>query len=280
MEGTGPFRWDVGGAAIARRMGRGLRSTLPPSLRTNLLECAAKVLCAAGEADLVFVGRSPESIHDFLAGALARTSRRDRLQLLQLSLRDDPRLLESESPGSLERLRAYFESARLTPQGILERPRPVAFVDLVCSGDTFGNLAQLLRQYDEDLVDAVRERLRWVCIVSDDYGWRTGHSRWTRAFAPEQIRRVTIDDDFWDFLGDEQEKTTESYSPDRWGSAEPKPALDECFAAVRQARAIYRLGECWRRRLAGWLRSLGRDLLESERERLRTLAHELSPRKQ
>jgi hypothetical protein len=247
----------------------------------NLLECAARVLCAAGDADLVFVGRSPESIHDFLAGALACTSRRDRLQILQLSLRDDPRWLHHRLPGSLEKLGAYFVSSRLTPGQILERSRPVAFVDLVCSGETFGHLARLLRHYAgrDALADAALERVRWVCVVSSLWGWKPSRSRWTRAFAPDQIRSVAIDDDFWDFLGDEQEKTTESYSFWRWGSASSPVNLDERFSAVRQARAIYRLGECWRRRLAGWLRWLGRDALESERERLRALARELAPPK-
>ena len=43
-------------------------------------------MAAAGDADLVFVGRSPESLYDYLRGACFDTSWHDRLHLLLVSL--------------------------------------------------------------------------------------------------------------------------------------------------------------------------------------------------
>jgi hypothetical protein len=261
-------------AEIARAMGRGLVTALPTTLEWDLFRCAVDVLVVAGDADLVFVGRSPESIYDLLAGALARTSFRERLQLLQLSIRDHPRRIEHESPGALERLRAYLEAVALSPAAILARPRPVAFVDLVCSGATFGNLAAALREVAGARWPSVVQRLGWICLASSEHGdWKPSDSRWTRQF-PDAVRSVTIDDQLWGYLGNEQEKTTPSYTPQRWGFAASTEPLDGDRAeALRMARALYRLGERSRARLAArldelrdadaWIRSLARQLARS-----------------
>lgn len=141
-----PFRWNTGNPELHRRLARTrAQGSAPSSFRRRLLSASAKVLRAAGEADLVFVGRSLESVYDLLAGALEPTSWRERLQLLQLSLWDDRQISEA----GLQELQRYFARLRLTPAGILARERPVAFVDLVYQGLTYGNLATLLFSWCE-----------------------------------------------------------------------------------------------------------------------------------
>lgn len=276
---TIPFRWDVASPELARRMGRGLRSLLPRSFQRDLVRCARDVLLAAGDSDLVFVGRSLESVHDFLRGALARTSFRDRIQLVPLSLRDPPAQIQHEQPGALDKLRAYLDAVALTPARILARPRPVAFVDLVASGETFGNLVKVLHREvgtEWRVWRDLRERLRWVCLTElgatdGRRPWYPRDSAWTREFGSEQVRDIRIDGRFWRYLGEDQPKTTDSYTVEDWGAASGRDPLEgERLEAVRQARAVFRLGECWRRRLARmladstrsepWLTALGREL--------------------
>jgi len=284
MTVNAPFRWDMSSAEVARRVGRGLRAAVPGQMKESLLRCAVRVLLAAGDADLVFVGRSPESIYDFLSGAFAGTPARERLQLLQLSLGYTPSELRQERPGALGRLFGYLEALALSPARILDRPRPVAFVDLVWSGTTFGNLTKVLRfdmGREPRRWHEVRERLRWICLVpleSDFTPWRPEDSRWTREFASEHVRRLLVDARFWHYLGDEQEKTTASYTAAAWGSERRESSLEEeRFSAVRMARAVFRLGECWRLRLAAeleragppepWLLELARALRSLSRSR-------------
>jgi hypothetical protein len=248
-------------------------------MRFKLLSLSAEVLVAAGDADIVFVGRSPENLHDFLRGALAPTSFAERIQLLQLSLRDHPRALRHRSPEKLERLGRYLAAVNLAPRQILDRPRPVAFTDLVCSGETFRNLVDALRLFSgaPRVWSAVRERLRWVCLVSTEpgySGWEPDDSRWTQEFPASSVRRVRLDRDFWHYLGDTQTKTTDRWSEERWATPGAPPDLEGFrFEAIRLARAIYRLGECWREPLAArldehvdeWLGPLVRELRTSPR---------------
>jgi hypothetical protein len=83
-----PLRWD-----LHRRERLGLLVARHPGARADLtwLEglpaCAAKVLARSGDADIYFVGRSADSVFDYLSGALLGTSGHDRLHLLPFSLR-------------------------------------------------------------------------------------------------------------------------------------------------------------------------------------------------
>src|SRR5581483_10628311 len=91
-----PFRWDVASPELARALGRGLRASVPRVHRRDVFSCAVDILRASGDSDLVFVGRSLESVYDFARGALARTRLADRVRLLQLSLGDDASSLRLE----------------------------------------------------------------------------------------------------------------------------------------------------------------------------------------
>lgn len=254
-----PFRWNTGNPRLGKRLGQGPSVRLTPDCKEALLRSAAHVLRASGGADLVFVGRSPENLFDLLCGLLADTSWRDRVQLLQLSLRRrTPGQLRRELPGALGQLWLYFSSLGLTPPQLLERPRPVAVVDMVHSGRTFGNLLKVLRRWCEQpgAWPDVLDRLRWVCIVErghpDWEPWEPSHSPWTRAFRADRVRRVFIDWRSWRYFAEDQPKSTAAHTPERWGSAEARqPSQDEDrIRAARLARSLFYLGRCSRRRIA------------------------------
>lgn len=275
-----PFRWDMGNPRLKRRLGRGPALTLTAGQRDELLRLAIEVLRQAGEVDLVFVGRSPENLFDLLSGVLRDTTWRERLHLLQLSLKDDtPGRLRRVRPGALERLWRYFQALRLTPPQLLLRTRPVAFVDLVFGGRTFGNLQKVLRHWSGGEPwrwEPVRERLRWVCLVehgSTRYApWGPRCSRWARDVPPDHLRRVRVDWRVWRHLADEQPKTTPPHDADAWGEPHAtRPPEDEVrLRAARLGWALHQQGRAWRPRVASeleevrdpqpWLTGLIREL--------------------
>ncbi len=254
-----PFRWNMSSPGLGRRLGRGPTAWAPTGFKDDLLRCAARVVRAAGDVDLVFVGRSPESLFDLLAGALTETSWRERLTLLPLSLRGDtPGRLRREHPAGLAQLWSCFDALGLTPERLLVRPRPVALVDLVFNGWTFGNLLKLLRCWTETggargRWREVHGRLRFVCLVERGHRrydpWARDESPWALDLPEESVRRVPIDTRLWRYLAEDQHKTTASYRPARWGAPEAHRPPDDPdrLAAARLARALYRYGR-WRRR--------------------------------
>lgn len=227
------------------------------------MRCAANVLRAGGACDLVFVGRSLESVYDLLSGALARTTWYDHVHLLQLSLRNHAtEELLQRCPDRAAGLRGYFSACQLTPHQIRERPRPVAFIDMVHRGFTFANLSRLLRFWSDSpaVWQKVRERLTWVAVVAEgepgeSSHWHLSRPQWTDEFNPAQLQRVFVKTPLWCYLADRQSKTTVSYTPRRWGDPSAGRAPDESslLKAARGARELYRLGEKSRRRIAALL---------------------------
>ena len=59
-----PFRWDPSRRAQLGTLLRGEPAERYPEFLDDLRECCARVVARADDGRLVFVGRSPESIHD------------------------------------------------------------------------------------------------------------------------------------------------------------------------------------------------------------------------
>src|SRR4051812_30865176 len=81
-----PFRWDL---VRPDQVGTLLDDVEEPHLwfLGELAVCTAKVLARCGNGELHFVGRSLDSMHDLLGGALERTSWHDRVRRLPMSLK-------------------------------------------------------------------------------------------------------------------------------------------------------------------------------------------------
>lgn len=247
-----PFRWDV---RRREQLGRLLDVPRPeharwrwplPGFLSPLRECCARVVGGAGDSRLVFVGRSPESLFDYLTGALAGTPWADRCDLLSVSLPAD---VHTVSPHALRALRAQHQAFGLHPAQIASASRPVAFVDLVWKGRTFGQLSAFLSRWARDEgvdVHAVRRRLRWIGITvrgkNSPNTWRWFQQvNWAREYPRGALHGVSADYWFWTYLGDDQEKTMPSNTADRWGTEElAHPGRDpERYLALQEAFAIH-----------------------------------------
>lgn len=244
-----PFRWDI---TRSERLGRLVDRPVSinyPELLDDLRDCCARVVATAAGCDLVFVGRSPESLFDLLSGLLLDTSWAQRLTLVNLSLRTGPAGLE---PTQLRAVRDLLADMHLAPEAIAARPRDLAVVDLVSSGATLGNLAALLCDWAQESglgEDAVRRRLRFVGVT-----WRTHTSpntlrwqqqaAWTQKFRPSAIKNVSIEPRLWHLLGNAQDKVALSNPPWRWTDAAmfAPPQGDEHRDALRFALHLFELG--------------------------------------
>jgi hypothetical protein len=78
----------------------------------------------------------------FNPGCHSKRASAEPLQLLHFSWYGDSEIQASELVG----LRHYFEHIGFDPHHLAHRERPVAFVDIVESSKTFGNLITFLCQ--------------------------------------------------------------------------------------------------------------------------------------
>ncbi|GIG70631.1 hypothetical protein [Phytomonospora endophytica] len=212
-----PFRWDL---TLPDRL-----ETLPsddggpPPWADAITACAAKVLARAGDGDLCFVGRSADSVHDLLAGALRETSWSGRLRRLPVSL---GRYRHSEE-HERRRLREIM-AARLPAPADMARGRDLCFVDIVAEGGTFGDLHTALDQWITDEranVPVIRRKLRFLGLTVERHTspntWRWWqHAAWARKLPASAIVNVSIDGHLFHHLGGGQPKTNPSHQVTGW----------------------------------------------------------------
>jgi HAD superfamily hydrolase (TIGR01509 family) len=269
-----PFRWDV-----TKRSQLGSLIDIPEAERIELFEsamysaasgkdwssvdhsiplaqwferelslCCARSLAFCDDADLYFVGRSPQSLFDYLSGLLFDSSWANRLTLLHFSARwysvED--ILRDYST-QLEELYAYLEHIELSPRAIAQRSRPTTFIDIVARGSTFGMLVSLLHLWAKGSYpdwSAVRRKIRIVGLTArtktSPKTWRwQEHVDWVELLEPGSIKNVSIPSALFHYLGGAQPKTSHSYPPYHWGDPEvQKPLGDDWRARHALAQAV------------------------------------------
>jgi hypothetical protein len=291
-DGAGPpYRWDL---VTPDRLGTLLAGADEPDLwfLPELVECTGRVVARAGtrsgHGDLVFVGRSLDSMFDLLGGALAGTALAGCLSRLPLSFvrgaanphtrgrRWRRRALTS---AEIAQARRWLTAAGVDPYRLARRTRPLAFVDVVHEGGTFTELYGLLRAWiDDEPADwrVIRRKVRFIGVTRrqktspNAYRWQDDNADWTRDLPAEAVVNVSIDPDVWSYLGNFQPKLTRSHRPDEWLADGDGPGRDErTRAALAEAVALDAYGRSrdGRRALAAamhgepalahsWLRSL------------------------
>jgi hypothetical protein len=253
------FRWDI---TRREQLGRLVLEDEPePSFAAILTEvrrCCARVVAMAGDARLVFLGRSPENLYDYLTSALAGTSWARRCTLLNISLKGSDCEWTDLDPATRAAFSEQLRAVNLDPAAIASSDLPIALVDLIYGGETFGKLTALLFAWAAtERVDdrALRRRLRIVGITERyDGGPKTGrwrHLDWARRFRPRALRGVSIPAWFWSRLGDSEQKVSRSNPPACWTDPE----------MARPPRGLQHVDGL---RLALWLHNAGRSSAERD----------------
>jgi hypothetical protein len=243
-----PFRWDL---VTPAQLGSLLAGTREPDLwfRDALVECAGKVLARCGGGDIVFVGRSLDSMFDLLGGALGHIATGPCLYRLPVSFqrpavrgaagRWEVRPLTAAEQGQARRMLAGLG---LAPHALARRDRPVTFVDVVNHGSTFTELFTVLRRWigeEHAQIDVIRRKLRFTGVTvrrktsPNTYRWQQ-EAGWTRELPAGAVVNVSLDGPAWSYFGDHQAKLTRSFRPDQWLADAGEPGRGE---ATRQALA-------------------------------------------
>jgi len=252
------FRWDV---TRPEQLGRLVDIEPParPAYRVDptpdfgvfvdeVRRCCARVIAAAGDSQLVFIGRSPESLFDYLCGAFAETPWARRLAMLNVSFRSCAGHWSSLDVSAQTAIAQQFRAVGVDPLGIVGSHRPIALIDLICNGDTFESLTTLLATWAAAAgIDAraMWRRLRIVGITRyyppniAPMPWK--RLDWATRFRPRALKGISVPDWFWTYLGDDQLKV--SRSNPSWCWADPSmtrpPREPERGAALRVASALY-----------------------------------------
>ncbi|MBY0549046.1 MAG: hypothetical protein K2W95_17365 [Candidatus Obscuribacterales bacterium] len=212
----------------------------------DLLACCARIMALGSEYDLYFVGRSAESIFDHLSGLLFATTFKDRLMLVQLSLRfySDQRIIWRKA---LPALKKYFTALKLDPASLMRRRRPVAFVDLVYSGETFFNLCDFLKDWAEESGipwTSVKPNIKLIGIVERRHTspntWRWQQQpEWANMLDSTSIKNISVVPDFWGYLGNDQKKTTASFTFELWGHHKASTPIRTTSTIMGLQSALY-----------------------------------------
>jgi hypothetical protein len=250
-----PFRWNL---VLPDELGSLLAGTSTPDLwfLDDLLDCAGKVLARSGNGDLVFVGRSLDSMFDLLSGALASDSER-LLWRLPLSFQRAAtgtgrrRRRRALTPAERVRARDILTDVQVTPRDLARRRRPVTFVDVVDGGNTFTDLFDLLRDWIDEQREpwpVIRRKVRFVGVTvrrrtsPNTYRWQQ-EAAWARQLPARAVVNVSLDGTVWSYLGDYQTKLTRSLRPDRWLVEVDGPGRDErTRQALAEAAALVAYG--------------------------------------
>jgi hypothetical protein len=248
------FRWDITRREQLGRLVHPHCAPLPPEPHfvSYLEQCCTRIVALCGDADLVFVGRSPESIFDLLSGLLSSTSWVTRCSLLNVSIHEPTDRIARHYPGAVAAAREQFTWLRLAPEQIATRVRPVALVDIVSTGGTFGALVDFYLSWAHESgvdMNAVTRRLRFLGLTcqtkTSPKTWRwQQHAPWARQFRPNQIKNVSVNPNLYTYLAAWQPKTMQSNPPWRWGDAalQQPPRDPQRRVALQHALYLYEQG--------------------------------------
>ncbi len=254
-----PFRWDLTHRNHLGRLVDGEQAESYPTFLDHLLPCCSRIVAFGGDSVLIFVGRSPESIFDHLSGLLFDSSWFNRLELLHFSMRfQEEGAVGQEYAESINAMRGYLQHLGLDPEGIATSIRPVAFIDLVSTGETFGRLVTFLRNWSISTGydwNAVKRRIRLIGITqktkTSPKTWRwQQQASWVSLLERRSVMNVSIPRALWEYLGNYQPKVSRSYTPSRWGDPEfSLPSYSEHqIKALRLAYQLFELGRTKRQR--------------------------------
>lgn len=281
-----PFRWNLNKREQLGRLIEGEGSPSYPGYEHELAECAVKVVARSSGRRIIFVGRSPENIFDYLSGVFNATSHESKIGMLNISNRfRDIESIKQELPTSYLALKDHFSALNISPKDIATDQEGVCFCDLVASGGTFEQIFSFIQAWvleeNKDL-RAVEHKLSFVGITQrtknspNTWRWQQ-HANWVVEHNRLIVKNVSVPASLWDYLGNRQRKVSKTNVPEAWGDDELLlPPRDEGnIKALKQAYNIFTLGAAQRKDFAEklamvqevketWLRDLISELKRSK----------------
>jgi hypothetical protein len=248
-----PFRWNVAKREQLGRLLDGPQTETYPDFETDLRTLSAKVLARGGDTHLVFVGRSPENMFDYLSGIFHDAPALLPFTLLQFSDPfDEVATLARYHAKELASLLGYFSAEGLDPASIAAAGAQIRFVDLVSGGSTFTAIFHLLKHWSTAQKadwNAVRRLVGFVGITlhskNSPNTWRWHqHRPWTAEIERANIKNISVPRSLWSWIGNHDDKATPSFRIYRWACEDAKlPARDEVhLRGLRLAARLFDLG--------------------------------------
>ena len=248
-----PFRWNLKKREQLGSLLNNYKSESDLYYIDDIRECAAKVLARSDNRRLIFVGRSPENIFDYLSGVLQHTSWEEKLEHLNISNRareiDD---IAKKNPDSYMALKEHFRALGISPNQLIECKLGVCFVDLVYEGFTFERLFEFYSRWcEEERLDtaSVWKKIRFLGITSRKKNspntWRWyQEADWLLNNPYITGQSIAIDRFFWSYMGDYQSKTINPNRPKDWSdeSILIPPRDEKRLEALGLAYAFYSYG--------------------------------------
>lgn len=253
MNNTIPFRWNIKSKSELGRL-------LDPDYSLDewdlerIRDCTAKILNFTNDDDLVFVGRSLDSIYDYLSGLFFNTSDANRLRHLNISLYGQSlKDIARQDPKSILQLKHHFTELGLDPVSIKHSDKSFYFVDVVYHGGTYTELFHFLKDWSKDIhedVPAVIRKIGFIGITrrtkNSPNTWRWHqHKDWVGQLSSGRLKNISVDYFFWSFMGDAQYKLTRSNRPDFWfhKPLEKQEYSDEVIKSINMAHQLYELAQ-------------------------------------
>jgi hypothetical protein len=251
-----PFRWTI---AKREQLGSLVTGDARGNLNrggflTNLREAAARILAFSDDADLAFIGRTPENFYDYVSGILSGVDDAPTLHLVHFSMRwsgeGGVRAMERE------RLSGFFDylcEAGLDAASIATQSRPLALVDFIAHGGTMQNFVELLHLQAEMTGadwNAVQRRLRIIGLRVRTHNspntWRwQQHQDWLHLIPQAVIKNVSVPANFLWHIANDQPKVTHSFHPGLWSRDEThgKALSDDQLVALNLAVQLFDAGQ-------------------------------------
>jgi hypothetical protein len=143
------------------------------------------------------------------------------------SFRHCPRLVLGRwTAPERRRFREHLASVGLEPYALARRKRPIALVDVVYAGRSFGTLHRHLAAWIEESREpwaVIRRKLRYTGVTergkSSPKHWRWQQDpdhAWVRTLPAGHVVNVSLDRGLWSVLADHQPKVTPSYPSWQW----------------------------------------------------------------
>lgn len=253
MSESFPFRWKIESPDE-------LGSLIKPDFKLNdwflssVRYCASRILALSQNSRLVFVGRSLDSVHDYLSAILEDTNWNNRLSRLNISLYGQSiEYIQQKYIKSFRSLKKYFEELEIDPISIKKNKIPTSFVDVVSEGGTYEQIFKLLNNWSTELQNdslVMNKKIRFIGITlrkkTSPNTWRwQQQTEWTKYLKSSNIKNISMDYCFWTHVANHQPKITKSFTPKMWETEIAKLPIhsEDVIKALNEAHCLYNVGK-------------------------------------